>query len=206
MTVSNVFKHLKKRSRKTLGGPNKLPPGVKDAAIIIAKPLCHIINISWKTGIIPIDFKLRKITPVFKSGSKQEMDNYRPITVLPVCFKIMENVFITNLCNLLSLVTIKTETQKSQQHFCLIILEWIKIRPKWLLSKTFDTLSHTEIIERHSYRKEETKRTLFVNYLVDRKQTVCIGKETSAPESITCGVPQGSVLGPLFHCIEWYWE
>ena len=85
-----VFKYLKNLSRKKATGPDNLPPGIlKDVAVIIAKPLCHIINIS-KNGIVPSAFKLGKITPIYKSGSKHEMDNYRPITVLPVCSKILE--------------------------------------------------------------------------------------------------------------------
>ena len=83
VTVAEVIKNLKNLSRKKATGPGNLPPGIlKDVAVIIAKPLCHIINISMKNGIIPSAFKLGKITPIYKSGSKHEMDNYRPITGL----------------------------------------------------------------------------------------------------------------------------
>jgi hypothetical protein len=63
---------------------------LKDTAISIAKPLTHIINEILKSGIVPEDFKYGIDTPIYKAELKQELDNYRPITVLPICSKIFE--------------------------------------------------------------------------------------------------------------------
>ena len=63
---------------------------LKDAAIAIAKPLTHVMNLILQTGIVPVDFKHAVVTPIFKSGAKQELDNYRPDSVLPICSKIFE--------------------------------------------------------------------------------------------------------------------
>ena len=66
VTVAEVFKYLKNLLRKKAIGPDNLPPGIlKDVAVIIAKPLCHIINISMKNGIVPSAFKLGKITLIY---------------------------------------------------------------------------------------------------------------------------------------------
>ena len=78
VTVSEVFVKLKKLSF------------LKDVAIIIAKPLAHVINLSIATGFVPSGFKSGIIIPVYKSSPKNDMDNYRSITVLPICFKIFE--------------------------------------------------------------------------------------------------------------------
>ena len=70
------------------------------------------------------------------------------------------------------------------------------------LSKAFDTLSHAQIMESlTSYGVTGTENELFVNYLFGKKQTVCYEKEISKAEFVTCGVPQGSMLGPLLFLI-----
>ena len=102
VTVSEVFVKLKKLKRKKVAGPDNLPPGfLKDIAIIIAKSLAHVINLSIATGIVPSGFKIGLITPVYKSGPKNDMDNYRPITVLPVCSKIFEQCICKQLTDFL---------------------------------------------------------------------------------------------------------
>ena len=58
---------------------------LKDEAIVITKPLTHVINSILQTGIVPDDFKHAVVTPIYKSEPK-----YRPISVLPICSKIFE--------------------------------------------------------------------------------------------------------------------
>ena len=85
VTISEVFIKLKRLKCKKATGPDNPPPGfLKDVAIIIAKPLAHITNLSIATGIVPSGFKIGLITPVYNRGLKNDMGNYRPITVLLV--------------------------------------------------------------------------------------------------------------------------
>ena len=71
---------------------------LKDAAGIIVKPLTYcIINLSLATGFIPTDWKAAKVIPLFKSGSTAEIDNYRPISILPSMSKILERVIYNQL-------------------------------------------------------------------------------------------------------------
>ena len=63
---------------------------LKDAADIVAPSLTSLFNISINTGCFPSTWKLAKISPLFKKGSKQDPSNYRPISVLPTISKLLE--------------------------------------------------------------------------------------------------------------------
>lgn len=57
---------------------------------MIADCVTHVINLSIETGAVPSEWKQAKIVPLFKSGNKDELDNYRPISILPILSKILE--------------------------------------------------------------------------------------------------------------------
>ena len=58
-------------------GIDNLPPGLlKDAAYVLVKPLTHLINLSFKMGMVPTDWKEAKVVPVYKSGPRSQVDNY----------------------------------------------------------------------------------------------------------------------------------
>ena len=58
----------------------------------IASPLTRIINISLSEGVVPQEWKRARVTPLFKKGVATDMDNYRPISVLPAASKVLERV------------------------------------------------------------------------------------------------------------------
>ena len=125
--VSTVFVKLKKLKRKKAAGPDNLLSGfLKNLAIKITKPLVHIINLSIATGIVPSGFKIGLITSVYKSGPKNDMDNYCYITVLPICSKIFEQCICKELTDFLGSKNLlsnhqfsfwSTETQNRLWHF-----------------------------------------------------------------------------------------
>ena len=163
VTVMEVFKRLKKLSRQKASGPDDIPPNIlKDVAMQIAKPLCYIINLSLKKGMIPTEFKIGRITPIYKSGSKHDMDNYRPITVLPVCSKILEKCIANQLATYLEENKLLSSTQfgfrkkRNTELAATLLLDEIRRNMDngevtgaifIDLSKAFDTLSHAQIIE-----------------------------------------------------------
>ena len=98
--VSQIAVHneLAKLKRKKATGIDNLNPGMlKHAAPIPAKPLTYVINLSLKSGIVPTDWKMAKVIPLYKSGSQSTIDNYRPISVLPTLSKILERMFYNQL-------------------------------------------------------------------------------------------------------------
>ena len=63
------------------------------ASPIIAPLLCHVFNLSLNQGIVPSDWKLAKVTPIYKGkDSHSEPGNYRPISVVPTVAKLMEKL------------------------------------------------------------------------------------------------------------------
>ena len=63
---------------------------LKDAAPVIAKPITYLVNLTISTGLIPAEWKDARVTPIFKSGARNDDNNYRLISVLPLVSKIME--------------------------------------------------------------------------------------------------------------------
>ena len=91
--VSKIFveKQLRELKRHKATDIDELPANLlKDCSSEISYPLSFIINLSLRTGVIPSEWKTAIVTPLHKSGDKDDAGNYRPISVLPVLSKIME--------------------------------------------------------------------------------------------------------------------
>ena len=94
----DVFHSLTTLKLSKSCGHDKIPPKLlKDSAIVIALFLTHIFNQSINTGIFPEDLKTAIISPIYKSGSKTECCNYRPISVLSTVAKILEKLISVQL-------------------------------------------------------------------------------------------------------------
>ena len=78
---------------------------------VISKPLTHICNHSFKTGVFPSRMKIAKIKPIFKSGAKTDIGNYRPISLLPQFSKILEKLFLSRLDNFINAKDILNSSQ-----------------------------------------------------------------------------------------------
>ena len=90
------------KASKASGLDNTSPRMLKDAAVVVAKPLTRIVIESLSQGTVPSEWKYAKITPLYKKGMSTDMDNYRPISVLPVVSKVLERVVHHQLHNFLS--------------------------------------------------------------------------------------------------------
>ena len=184
---------------------------------IIRPLLLHIFDLSIKQGIFPNDMKIAKVTPIFKSGEKDDPGNYRPISVLPCFSKILEKIMYNRLYEYLTKNDILYKKQfgfqrkHSTEHALLGLIDEISdsfekdeftIGVFIDLSKAFDTVDHnilTAKLER--YGVTDKNLDWFKNYLTGRKQCVSYGDLTTTARKIECGVPQGSILGPLLFLI-----
>ena len=155
--------------------------------------------------------KIAKVVPVFKSGSTEDMGNYRPISILPCFSKILERVMYNRNFNFLTKHNILSVNQfgfQANYSTHLVIYQGFCESKFTLgifidLSKTFDTVSHAIlIIMLENYGIREKYLCWFKNYLDSRKQFISYeDNENSNLELILCGVPHGSIHGPLLFLI-----
>ena len=90
---SDILIELKNLKQEKASGLDNFSSGLlKNAALVLTKPLTFIINLSLETGVVPRECKVAKEIPLYKSGSLAEIDNYRPISILPTLSKILEKI------------------------------------------------------------------------------------------------------------------
>lgn len=218
--VSTVFvkSFLKKVKRSKATGPDDLPAGMlKDCADYIAVPLRYIVNLSLKTSIVPSAWKEAKIIPIYKSGASSLVENYRPISVLPILSKVLEKAVHTQLSTFLETNKLLNDSQfgyrenRSTDLASALLIDNIRRNgDSGLLTgtlfldlrKAFDTINHDLIIKKlASYGVGNHETNWFSDYLFGRSQTAIVGNQKSSKFNVSCGVPQGSILGPLLFLI-----
>ena len=186
---------------------------LKDAAEELSAPLCSLINKSLRESLFPTSEKCGKITPVFKSGDSAILDNYRPITVVPALSKIIEKIVYNQLSQYLESNGLLCPRQfglrhgRSTQHAVTLLSKEVRQNiDKGLCTgavyidfrKAFDTVCHATLLEKlPTYGIDNAEFQWIGDYLFNRKQKVIFNNTSSCEEQVTCGVPQGSILGPL---------
>ena len=162
-------------------------------------------------GVFPNELKQADIKPIYKKESRNEKENYRPISILPNLSKIFERCMYDQLKDhfdkLLSKYQCGFRKGFSTQHCLLAMIE--KLRKSLDsggssaalltdLSKAFDCLPHDLLIAKlHAYGIKKGSLNLLFSYLKNRKQRVRLNNTYSEWIDILFGVPQGSILGPL---------
>ena len=198
-----------------------LPPSIiKACPAVFSDIIATLSNLSFSEGYFPSAFKHASVTPLLKKPSldKSLPSNYRPISNLNFISKIIERLFLARFqphilnnpnfnlyqsgyrrrhsteTSLLSTLNSIYRSSASGKSTLLISLD---------LSAAFDTIDHQILLNRLrlSFGVGELALSWLTSYLVGRVQSVRIGRHSSSPMSLTSGVPQGSVLGPLLFTI-----
>ena len=218
VTEEEVMDFLCSLDIKKSHGYDNLPARLLiDAASFICKPLTYIFNLSLKTGTFPEALKVAKVTPIYKKGPKTDPGNYRPISVLPIIGKVFEKVVNNRLVEFLELNNILSKDQYGFRKKYSTKLSLINLVNTLLTSidegkitlgifidfkKAFDTINHDILLNKMShYGIRGIPLKWFSDYLSNRSQLLCYKETVSTQKTITCGVPQGSVLGPTLFLI-----
>ena len=175
--------------------------------------LAYIINLVICKGIIPADWKSARISAIHKNDSKLDLNNYRPISVLPVIAKVFEKVVFDQTYNFLNNNDLLSKEQSGFRHLHSTLTAMLDATDEWYtnidnglinailfvdLKKAFDTIDHEILLgklNRYGFSSETVE--LFRNNLSGRTQITVINNVPSGSCKITCGVPQGYILGPL---------
>lgn len=213
--VLNLLQNLNERKAIGLDKiPNRL---LKMAANVIAPSLTMIFSQSIAYSTFPEEWKLAKVTPIYKKGGKKDPSNYRPISVIPAISKIFEKIVYDQLYNYLDKYEILTVNQSGFRNLHSTMTALIEATNKWSLDldqgrfngivfidlqKAFDTIDHAILITKLKFYGIDSKSLgWFSSYLSHRSQQCSINGALSSPCEVSHGIPQGSNLGPLLFLI-----
>ena len=208
--VINIIKLLKKSSPGSDGIQSNI---LKSTYSSCLTPLVYVLNLSLMAGIFPDEMKLARITPIFKTGSNYLVNNYRPVSVLSTFSKILEQMMYNRMINFIDKNDILFKHQfgfRKKYGTSLALIYLIDKLCQTLnngdltlgvfidLTKAFDTVNHDVLLKKlYHYGIRGIAFDWFRSYLSHRQQFVTYNDVDSTKTVVTCGVPQGSVLGPL---------
>lgn len=211
LEISKIIKNMKNSNSKDIFDIDANL--VKEVLPFIAQPLTKSINQCLENGIFPETLKLAKTVPIHKKGDPSDANNYRPISIVPIFSKIIETVMNTQLIAYLEQNSILSQSQfgfrrglstiDAIEELVSSILMGFENHKSTMtilcdMSKAFDCVSHEILYYKlEYYGVTGAELSLFKSYLSDRYLKVCYNGILSDSTPVKCGVPQGSVLGPV---------
>lgn len=216
---------MSKCSKKSSAGHDDFP-GTLFIYIydIILEPLIYLINLSLSNGTFPEILKISKVVPLYKKGSRNDINNYRPIALQSIFSKLFEMVIYNRFINFININTLLNSAQHGFRknkstttanfNFIKRIYDSLDSNLKTVaicydFSKAFDCINHNLLLYKlNKMGINGIANNLIKSYLNNRQQFVSLKStldskpDVRSPSQINdCGVPQGSILGPLLFLI-----
>ena len=186
---------------------------LKDAFLVLIPQLTFMYNKSFETGIFPYKWKIANVIPLKKGGDPTDVNNLRPVSLLPLPGKMAERIVHTHISEHVERLGLLNNRQggfrKGKSTISTVamltddILQGLNSKEYSIatfidLKKAFDTINHEILLRKlPHFGLNNNVRNWVANYLSNRVQKCSVNGLTSEERAITCGVPQGSILGPL---------
>jgi exonuclease III len=222
-TKDEIIKIMKSLNNTNSVGFDQITTSIlKECAVEISSILVHLVNLTFTQGIFPERLKQSKIKPMYKKGNKQDIRNYRPITLVPILSKVLEKAFHNRVSQFLDKHNVIAREQngfqkhKSTTHAAYSLMRSITLlidskTPTTVtffdMTKAFEFVHHKLLLRKcECYGIRGNALNWIESYLSNRTQYVEINKLDNSNLNIAyrsaCrhnqyGVPQGSILGPL---------
>lgn len=218
ITEKDVFDIIKTLKQSKACGPDNISHTLlREAAPVISKPLSQLFMMSLSSGKFPSTWKQANVCPIYKKGDPHNCSNYRPISLLSCTGKLFERCVFKYLFNYLRDNDLLSPDQSGYipgdstvcqlttlyNSICKALDEKNSVQFIFFdLSKAFDRVWHEGLIYKlRLFGVRGHLLSWFQDYLTERQQRVVLGGKYSDWKTISAGVPQGSVLGPLLFLI-----
>ena len=213
ISPNGVFKILSELDPYKSPGPDAISGHlVKQTAAEITPMLTHLFQQSLSAGVVPRQWKLAHVTPIFKSGKRTVPQNYRPLSLTSIICKAMEHILTSQIMKHLEAHDILVPCQFGfrSRHSCesqllTVTDDFAKALNNKLqvdvgildLSKAFDKVPHKRLLSKIEFYGIRGKILQWLeSFLSHRYQQVVVDGSFSNYCKVTSGVPQSSVLGP----------
>ena len=183
----------------------------------ILPAITHIGNISISHAEFPLPWKVSKVVPLLKKGDPLLARNYRPVALLPIFSKILERAVFLQVVKYLESNSLVNPNHHGCRQGHNTATALLQMYDQWLgevennlmvgvmlidLSAAFDMVDHSILLKKLELYGMDRQAINWMNsYLSNRSQVVMVDGCLSPPLNITCGVPQGSILGPLLYIL-----
>ena len=215
ISASLVWSHLRKLCmRKTTGLDTVSARLLREYFDLILDSLALIFNRSIETSIFPDEWKSARITPLYKKcGNRSDPSNNRLISIIPVVAKVFERIAYDQLYRYLTENKLLCYYQSGFRTLHSTVTALIEATDGWSLNvdrcfvnvvvfldlkKAFDAVNHAILFSKlQAYVIRDSANQWFCSYLRNLMQTCLVYCNKSSETYLPCGVPQGTILGPL---------
>ena len=190
---------------------------IRDAFLAVPEKIVELFNLSFALAEIPSEWKIARVTPLPKAGNSCNVGNLRPVSLLPLTSKLIEKIAHNRIYKHCDDNNILDERQggfrpnhstcKTTAYFLNDIYQAMNDNKVLIATyidamKAFDTVNHKILLKKaECYGITGLTLDWLRNYLTERYQCTLANNIISDRKLITCGVPQGSVCGPLLFLI-----